>query len=102
MKGPEPTASDTGLEASRRASLAGIMTGIWWPERPRASMTKANGRRRCITKCFASMGRKSATASIMAPPKGSRLAHRSIEATQSSDVTGVPSLQASPSRSVKV
>ena len=65
-------------------------------------MTKANGRRSCITKCFASMGRSSATASIIAPPKGSRLAHRSIEATQSSDVTGVPSLQASPSRIVKV
>ncbi len=102
MNGPEPTISGTGLFGSVAASRAGIITGIVWPDLPRASITKANGRSSSSTKRLSSSTRKSRAASIILPPSGSRLAQRRIEATQSAAVTGVPSLHFSPSRSRKV
>ena len=93
--------SGTGLLMSCAASRAGIITGMVWPALPSASMTKAKGRFSTSSKRFASTTRRLLVACMSRMPSASFFAQRRIEATQSSAVTGAPSLHSRPSRRVK-
>ena len=91
-------ASVAGVWAMR----LGMMKGTGEPGLPRVSSTSPNG-------CLSTMRKRSAdglsivwVAAASRLPMGSRCSQRASEATTSSPVTGVPSWNFRPGRSVKV
>src|SRR6267143_5602857 len=104
MNGPEPTTSSAliWVFGSVAATRAGIMKGTLDEGLPSDCRTRPYGSFIFILKVLASMTSKSVTEPIIFWPIESRAAQRLIEAMQSSEVTGLPSDQTRPSRSVKV
>ena len=78
------------------------MKGTFEDGLPSDSSTRPYGSLSCMVKVLASTALNSLTKSMSFRPIASRAPQRLIEAMQSSGVTGVPSCQARPSRSVKV
>jgi hypothetical protein len=78
------------------------MNGTFEDGLPSAESTRPVGSFSFMTKVLGSLAVISATKLISFWPIGSLAPQRLIEAMQSSDVTGWPSCQASPSRSTKV
>ena len=102
MNGPEPVYSSICLLGSVAATRLGIMNGTFEDGLPRASTTRPNGCESTMAKVLASIALISFVTPSRTWPKPSRAPQRLIEAMQSSEVTGVPSLHSSPSRSVMV
>src|SRR5215831_19577933 len=101
-KGPLPVKSlicSLGLVSATRL---GIMNGAADEGLPRPSRTSPVGALRLMRKVLASTTEKSLTKDIIFCPIASLAPQRLIDATQSSEVTGVPSCQSRPSRSVSV
>ena len=84
------------------ASRSGMTTGGKPDGLASASSTMPNGCFSVSLNVFASITAHSAPAARMAPPKVSRDAQRWIDATASAGVTGLPSENFRPGRSVKV
>ena len=100
--GPLPVKSlicSLGLVSATRL---GIMNGAADDGLPSPPSTSPVGELRLMRKVLASMIAKSFTKLIIFWPIASFAPQRLIDATQSSAVTGVPSCQSSPSRSVSV
>src|SRR6185436_15391349 len=102
MNGPEPTWLSICLKGSVSARRLGIMNGTFDDGLPSESSTRPYGSLSLMVKVLSLTGFISVTNSISFWPIESRAAQRLIEATQSSDVTGLPSCHSSPSRNVKV
>ena len=78
------------------------MNGTFDETLPSASSTRPNGSLSTMAKVLASIVFSSPVAFSSSWPKASRAPQRLIEAMQSSEVTGVPSLHSRPSRRVMV
>src|SRR6202012_5820363 len=104
MNGPDPITSSTLIcvPGSVSAVFFGIMNGTFELGLPSDSSTRPYGSFIFILKVLASTASKPATEPSIFWPIESLAAQRLIEAMQSSEVTGAPVLQTSPSRSVKV
>ena len=102
MKGPEPVKSPICVLGSVSATRLGIMKGTLEEGLPSPISTRPVGSLSLMVKVLASTASMLATKDISFWPVASLAAQRLMEATQSSDVTGGPSCQARPSRSVKV
>jgi hypothetical protein len=98
--GPEPIGSAICLPGSVSAMRLGIMKGTMPADLPSAASTRPVGCFTFSTKLLASTTRKKSMKSVNTVT--SRALQRLSDATQSSAVTGCPSCQMSPSRSVKV
>jgi hypothetical protein len=90
------------LKASVSATRLGMMKGTLEEGLPSASSTKPQASRRKMRNVFASGASMRSTKLISFWPIASRLPQRAIEAATSSPVTGLPSWNSRPSRSVKV
>ena len=101
-KGPEPVKSEICTLAGVSATRFGIMNGTFELGLPRAGRTRPVCSFSRMRKVLASTTTRSFTKDIIFCPIVSFWAQRLIEATQSSAVTGLPSCQTSPSRSVMV
>ena len=100
--GPEPVKSEICVFGSVSATRFGIMNGTFEDGLPSAKMSRPVCSLSLTVKVFASPTVIVSTKVITFWPSESFAAQRLIEATQSSAVTGAPSCQARPSRSVKV
>src|SRR5215472_9244708 len=102
--GPEPITSSAliWVIGSVSAVFFGIMNGTFDDGLPSDSSTRPYGSFIFILKVLSSTFSRPATDAIIFWPIESRAAQRLIEAMQSSEVTGVPLLHCSPSRSVNV
>ena len=101
-KGPEPVKSEICVLGSVSATRLGIMKGTFEEGLPSPSRTRPVGSFSLMTNVLASTTSMPATNVISFWPVASLAAQRLMEATQSSAVTGWPSCQSRPSRSVKV
>jgi hypothetical protein len=81
---------------------SGIMNGTFDDNLPSALSISGNGVFKWIVKVSSPSAVIVSVASSSFWPNGSRLPHRSIEATQSAARTGVPSCHLRPGRSVKL
>ena len=102
--GPEPITSSALIcvKGSVSATFLGIMKGTLDDGLPSDSRTRPYGSFIFILKVLGSTASKPATEASSFWPITSRAPQRLIDWMQSSDVTGVPSLQSSPSRRVKL
>src|SRR5215813_13808709 len=101
-KGPEPVKSLICSFGEVSATSLGIMKGTFELGLPRAWRTRPVGSLRMIWKVLGLTLAKSFTNDIIFWPMESLAPQRLMEATQSSEVTGAPSCQRSPSRRVSV
>jgi hypothetical protein len=102
MNGPEPVVSSICLSAGVSATRLGMMNGTFTLGLPNACSIIPNGSRSRMRKVRASTASIASLAAISFCPRASRLPQRASEAITSSLVTGLPSWNSSPSRSVKV
>src|SRR5215468_5851017 len=104
MKGPEPITSSAliWVKGSVSATRLGIMKGTLDDGLPSDSNTRPYGSFIFILKVLASTASKPATEASIFWPIESLAPQRLIDWIQSSDVTGAPSLNAKPSRNLKV
>ena len=102
MNGPEPTNSLICSVAGVSATRLGMMKGGMPEGLDKASSTRPKGSLSVSVKLLSPVTANSAPAAIKAWPRVSFLAQRWIDATQSSALTGVPSLNFRPGRSVKL
>src|SRR5262245_32350624 len=102
MNGPEPITSSTFIWVlgSVSADFFGIMNGTLDDGLPSDCSTRPYGSFIFILKVLASTTSRPSTEPIIFWPIESLAAQRLIEATQSSEVTGVPLLHSKPSRRV--
>ena len=100
--GPEPVKSEICVFGSVSATRFGIMKGTFEDGLPRPKVNSPVGSFSLTTKVFASCADIVSMKVISFCPSASRAPQRLIEAMQSSAVTGWPSCQTRPSRSVKV
>ena len=98
--GPEPTTSLIWSLGSVAATRAGMMNAGLADGLPMASSTRPNGVSSSMTKVLRSTGAIFDSEAISSRPSASLAPQRLSEATQSSAVTGAPSWNLSPSRSV--
>ena len=102
-KGPEPMNSEIWVLGSVSAMRFGIMNGTAEDGLPRPKMRRPVGSLSLIVKVLGSSPAVIDSTKVMSFwPSASFAPQRLIEAMQSSAVTGLPSCQRSPSRSVKV
>src|SRR5262249_1368992 len=101
-KGPEPMNSEICVFGSVSATRFGIMNGTFELGLPGAGSTSPVGSLRTILNVLGLTTGMSFTNEYIFWPSESFAAHRLIDATQSSAVTGFPSCQRRPSRSVIV
>src|SRR5215831_5331713 len=101
-KGPLPVKSLICSFGFVSATRLGIMNGAADDGLPRPRSTSPVGEFKLMRKVLGSTTVKSLTKDIIFCPSASFAPQRLIDATQSSDVTGVPSCHNSPSRSVNV
>ena len=94
--------SEIWVFGSVSATRFGIMNGTFELGFPRAEMTSPVGSLSTMRKVFGLTTWSSFTKDIIFWPIESFAAQRLMDATQSSAVTGLPSCQRSPSRSVSV
>ncbi|MDT4838695.1 hypothetical protein FQZ97_724580 [compost metagenome] len=102
VKGPEPTISSICLSAGVSATRLGMMNGTSGLGLPSASSTTPKG---CLNVMRKPLGPSAAMLSIASYifwPSVSRLAQRASEAITSWEVTGAPSWNFRPGRSVKL
>ena len=100
--GPEPVKSEICSLAGVSATRLGIMKGTFELGLPRAGSTRPVCSFSTMRKVLPSTTTKSFTKDTIFCPIVSFCPQRLIDATQSSAVTGLPSCQTSPSRSVMV
>ena len=101
MKGPEPIAVVIAVFGSPSASASRVMnSGFSGPAK--VSSTNPNGLLRRISKVSGPVATISFVNCIIVTPAGMRLEKRRIDATTSFAVTGWPSWNLSPGRSLNV
>ena len=94
--------SEICVFGSVSATRFGIMNGTFEDGLPSPKINSPVGDLSLMAKVFGSVGVMESTNDISFWPSASRAPQRLIEAMQSSAVTGAPSCQSNPSRSVKV
>jgi hypothetical protein len=102
LKGPEPIGSSRFLNGSVFAMRSGMMNGTFDEGFASASSVSGKGFFSLRRKVLSLTAVQDSVASASFWPSASRFDQRSIEAMQSADLTGAPSWNLSPSRSVKV
>jgi len=102
LKGPEPIVSVMFLNGSVSASFSRRMTGAVPALIASAVSTKPKGSFRRSTNVLSSLALNSSTNGLIAWPSTSRTIQRFSEAMTSRVVTGCPSRNLRPGRSVKV
>ena len=102
MNGPDPTAVVSGFIASVSASAFLRIAAMPEPLQASAISTKGNGVLNTIFTVSAPSASKEASAASMRRPSASRFIQRRIDGTTSAPVTGWPSWNLRPGRSLKV